>query len=321
MATNLTHELLLYATYFAPRGERRLLDLGGQIAQRYLSPTDRLIGVIGSPGAGKSLLIKGMFPGLELTNDDDGINVRPLPLLNRGRNRFFEAHTYHLDVNFESAFTPLPELAMAVERAVEAGKRVVAEHFEILYPHLHQNADLIVGIGEEVIVTRPNVFGPLPREVAHVVHSSLIYRKMAHTAEDLCILMLEKHFGFDKSMFSKHGDVRRGFVIQFDKPPQIDIDALEAAVQKLIDQKLQVSFQDEGNIRIGEGIMMHCTGPRIHVNNTGEIENFRMLKDLRYDRQTNLYFLTGFVGAAHFTDVNNVNTLQLEGCIEKIKGD
>ena len=28
---------------------------------------------IGMPGSGKSALIRGMFPGLELTNDDDGV--------------------------------------------------------------------------------------------------------------------------------------------------------------------------------------------------------------------------------------------------------
>lgn len=309
MATNLTHELLLYATYYAPRGEKRLLDLGSQIAQRYLSPQDRLIGMIGSPGAGKSLLIKGMFPGLELTNDDNGVNIRPLPLLNRGRNAFFDSHTYHLDVNFESAFTPINTLAEAVEKAINSGKRVIAEHFEIIYPFLHQNADMIVGIGEEVIVTRPNIFGPLPQEVARIVQSSLIYRKMAHTAEDLCILVLEKKFGFDQSMFTKHGDVRHGFVVQFETMPQIDIPALEAEVQRIIKAALPVSFEDENHVRVGEDRIMHCTGPRIHVENTGNIVNFRLLSDIRFDPQTRLYFLTGFVGAQEFDDVNNVNTL------------
>jgi len=304
LATNLTHELLLYATYYAPRGERRLLDLGSQIAQRYLSPQDRLIGMIGSPGAGKSLLIKGMFPGLELTNDDNGVNIRPLPLLNRGRSSFFDSHTYHLDVNFESAFTPITTLAEAVEKAISSGKRVVVEHFEILYPFLHQNADMIVGIGEEVIVTRPNVFGPLPQEVADIVHPSLIYRKMAHTAEDLCIMVLEKVYGFDRRMFNKHGDVRHGFIVQFETKPKIDIEGLEKEVQSLIDKALPVSFEDECHIRIGEELLMHCTGPRLHVDNTKDIVNFRLLKDICYDRKSDLYFLTGFVGEEEVKDIN-----------------
>ena len=57
-----------------------MADLGMQIAQQYLSPFDKLIGIIGEAGSGKSMLVKGMFPGLELTNDDEGVNVRPLPI-------------------------------------------------------------------------------------------------------------------------------------------------------------------------------------------------------------------------------------------------
>ena len=64
----------LYSVYFAPRGLTRMADLGMQIAQQYLSPFDKLIGIIGEAGSGKSMLVKGMFPGLELTNDDEGVN-------------------------------------------------------------------------------------------------------------------------------------------------------------------------------------------------------------------------------------------------------
>ena len=70
----------LYSVYFAPRGNERMADLGMQIAQQYLSPFDKIIGLVGVAGSGKSMIIKGMFPGLELTNDDEGVNVRPLPL-------------------------------------------------------------------------------------------------------------------------------------------------------------------------------------------------------------------------------------------------
>ena len=69
----------ILSTFYAPRGRNRIYDLGIQIAQMYLSPFDKLIGVLGDSGSGKSVLIRGMFPGLELTNDDGGVNVRPLP--------------------------------------------------------------------------------------------------------------------------------------------------------------------------------------------------------------------------------------------------
>ena len=47
------------------------------------------IGIIGEAGSGKSMLIKGMFPGLELTNDDNGVNTRPLPILDIEQQGFF----------------------------------------------------------------------------------------------------------------------------------------------------------------------------------------------------------------------------------------
>ena len=104
----------LYSFYFAPRGSRRMTDLGIQLSQMYLSPFDHIIGIIGDAGAGKSLLIKGMFPGIDLTNDDEGVNIRPLPLLSEDLTDPFAPHTYHLDIRFESAFTQMHELAEAI---------------------------------------------------------------------------------------------------------------------------------------------------------------------------------------------------------------
>ena len=52
------------SSYFAPRGHNRMYALGMQLAQLYLSPFDKLIGIIGEAGSGKSALIRGMFPGL-----------------------------------------------------------------------------------------------------------------------------------------------------------------------------------------------------------------------------------------------------------------
>ena len=75
-----------YSVFFAPRGRDRMYELGMQIAQMYLSPFDKLIGIIGEAGSGKSMLIKGMFPGLELTNDDNGINMRPLPIMDQSQD-------------------------------------------------------------------------------------------------------------------------------------------------------------------------------------------------------------------------------------------
>ena len=37
----------ILSSYYAPRGHQRMYNLGQYLAQMYLSPTDKLIGVIG----------------------------------------------------------------------------------------------------------------------------------------------------------------------------------------------------------------------------------------------------------------------------------
>ncbi len=287
-----SHSYLMQAEYYAPRGKRRLLDLGNRIAERYLSPDDRIIGLVGKAGAGKSLLIRGMFPGLELTNDDDGINIRPLPLMQDAEAGFFKNHSYHVDVRFESAFCQMWELAEAVEKAIFAGRRVVIEHFDIIYPHLKFNAELLIGIGEEVIVTRPNVFGPKPKDLCDIVFESLKYRIMSHTVEDLTIMVL-RDMGVARPEI--HSDVKHGFVLEFSHIPDIDFDMVEETVQQLIKEDLPISYHDEEHITIDDRVW-RCTGPRLHVASTGEINKFRLLKEYKWDPIQQLYIIAGLVG-------------------------
>lgn len=309
MAISLIQESLMYAVYFAPRGKKRLLNLGHQLAQRHLSPLDKLIGFIGDAGAGKSLLIKGMFPGLELSNDDEGVNVRPLPILSNLDRGFFSSHTYHLDVRFESAFTQMHVLAESVKRAIEQDKRVIIEHFDLIFPFLGVNAEILIGIGEEVIVTRPNIFGPQPRDIADIVFKSIKYRKMAHTAEDLTCKVLEEEFCFKHSQV--HSDVKHGFVLEFEQKPDIDIEALEKKVREYIERKIDICYLDDNHIRIGINENYHCTGPRIHVKNTGEIENFQLIKEFKYDPISKTYALAGLVGSERAIDMNDLNKFSL----------
>ena len=299
----------LYSVYFAPRGRDRMYALGMQIAQLHLSPFDRIIGVIGEAGSGKSMLIKGMFPGLELTNDDEGVNIRPLPILcQEDENRFYSPHTYHLDMRFEMGFTQLHVLVDAIRQAVDRGKRVIVEHFDLLYEALGFNADLIVGIGEEVIVTRPNVFGPLPDTIASIVHKSIRTRQMAHTAEDLC----ERHMNQEDYLRCEHADIKNGFLLTFpDTRPEIDIQRLEEQVLADIRADLPVEYADDGHVRIGGGIQP-CTGPRTHVSSTGKIEGFRLLKKLIWDARTGRWLLVGRVGALRPDEVGSINNMDLE---------
>jgi len=289
----LMHEQLMYASYFAPRGRNRMFVLGQQISERYLSPLDRLIGIVGGPGAGKSSLIKGMFPGLELTNDDDGVNVRPLPILKNIDKDFFSSHTYHIDIRFELAFTQIHVLAEAIKQALSHDKRVIVEHFDLLYPILGTNADVLLGVGGEVIVVRPNVFGPFPQEIADVVIKTLKYRKMAHTAEDLMESILLKDYG--AILPFSHRDVHHGFVLEY--PVEIDADLVEVEkkIQNIIDEGVKVCYSDEGHIQIGD-VSWACTGPRTHVRNTEEIENFRVMHKYIHDPKTKTYLIIGLVG-------------------------
>lgn len=305
------HTNHLHSVFFAPRGGMRMAELGNELSQRYLRSSDKLIGIIGDAGAGKSMLIKGMFPGLELTNDDDGVNIRPLPLLElvddplssygfgngKSFRLFATPHTYHIDIRFEQGFTPLPRLAQAILIALERGKRVVVEHFELVYPFLKTedtdrllNANLLIGVGEEVIVTRPNIFGPLPEDIAAIAHKSIRFRKMVHSAEDLTETFLDSSVGE-----YEHSDVKHGFVLCFREEPNIDVDQLEEKVKAAIAQDLPIAFQDEEHIKIGD-VLKRCSGPRNHVRSTGEIEGFVMIKKVPFDPVSRRYMLIGLVG-------------------------
>ena len=283
----------ILSSYYAPRGHNRMYALGMQLAQMYLSPTDRLIGIIGEAGSGKSALIRGMFPGLELTNDDNGVYIRPLPLLEQDNQfAFFSPHTYHVDIRFENGFTQMTELADAVKEALRKGKRVVVEHFDLLYPLLGANANILIGVGEQVLVARPTLFGPEPEEIREVVYKSLHYRLMAHTAEDLCEMYMDQ---FDMERCG-HDDVKHGFAIYFpDTPPSFDIAELEEKVKAVIAQDLPVTYVDENHISVGDKVHK-CNGPRIHVHRTGQVENLKLLPHLLYDEFKHRYLLVGCVG-------------------------
>lgn len=285
-----THNL---SSYYAPRGAQRMYALGQYLAQMYLSPNDKLIGIIGEAGSGKSALIRGMFPGLELTNDDNGVYVRPLPLLEQDRGfAFFSPHTYHLDIRFENGFTQMSVLADAIHEALDKGRRVVVEHFDLIYPLLGANANMLVGVGEQVLIARPSIFGPEPEEIRQEVYKSLKYRLMAHSAEDICeMFMSEKDVIRDG-----HDDVRHGFALYFpETKPDLDIKELEQKVLDIIAKDVPITYVDEKHISVGDNIQ-ECSGPRVHVRRTGQIENFHLLDHFIYDRFKRRYLLVGCVG-------------------------
>jgi GTPase SAR1 family protein len=286
-------EDLIEASYYAPRGRRRLFQMGGELAHRYLQPSDCLVGVIGTEGSGKSTLIKGLFPGLELTNDDDGVNNRVAPIYDFDPDDFFSHHTFHLDVRYELAFHQIHEIVDAINRVLEKERRIIVEHFDLLYPHIKRNADIIFAIGEDISVYRPTIFGPSPLKIKAQVEKNTKYRLMAHSAEDIVGNIIERDYNLKPNI--QHSDVNHGFVIQFDEKPSLDLHALEKEVLAIIAKDLPIRPCKGDRISI-DGVEVACTGKRIHVASTGLIENFRLLKSFYLDPATKKYLLVGVVG-------------------------
>lgn len=296
---------MVSSQYFAPRGKERLMFLGEQISHRHINHDDKLIGIVGDAGAGKSSLIKGMFPGLQLSNDDDIVDPRKIMQVRNMLTDVQDATTFHLDIRFQMAFTQMYEIVDYVNTLLERNRRVVIEHFNLLHSALGKNADLIVGIGEEIIVARPSLFGPHPESIYDIVHNSLQYRKMAHSAEEVATTLLEEMFGITESEYF-FSDIRNGFLIKFYKKPNIDLNYLAELIDEKIAENMDISYYDEDHIIIG-GKVIPCDGPRFHVKNTSEIKDFSLVREFVHDPETDTYCLIGLVDN-YMGDLKNRNT-------------
>ncbi|NDV59666.1 alanine-tRNA synthetase second additional domain-containing protein [Bacteroides sp. 519] len=304
---NLIQEYSVFSQYFAPHGRERLLFLGEQIAQRHLTYTDRLIGIVGDAGSGKSSLIRGMFPGLELSNDDDMLNPRKIMQVRDLFENVQQSTTYHIDMRFQTAFTQMYEIVDFVRNALEHKRRVIVEHFNLLYTALGINADVLVGIGEEIIVTRPSIFGPQPQSIYDIVSKSLHYRKIAHTIEDITIMILTTEFGINRKIMYA-SDMRNGFVLKFTEEVDLDFELLNTRVKEEIDRHLDVCCCDEDHILIGNK-KVACNFPRLHVLNTSEIEEFTFIKRFIPDPKTNTYCIVGVLSNNENIAIDNLNTV------------
>lgn len=305
---SLIQEYTIYSLYFAPRGRERLLYLGDQIGRRHLNFRDKLIGIIGDAGSGKSSLIRGMFPGLELTNDDDRLDTHKIMRIRNLEDSFANATTFHIDMRFQMAFTQMHEIVDFVNGALEQERRVIIEHFNLLYPALQQPADIMVGIGEEIMVVRPTVFGPLPQNIYDLVHASLRHRKMAHTVEDLTIYLLENEFNVSHKIFFS-SDIRKGFLLRFTEKVDLDLEKLALRINERLAEHLPICYHDETHILFGDKIL-RCLGPRLHVPNTEDVTDFRLLTRFIHDNKTDTYCLVGILDdhLEECATLNNVHT-------------
>ncbi|MDH6312328.1 tRNA A37 threonylcarbamoyladenosine biosynthesis protein TsaE [Parabacteroides sp. PFB2-10] len=297
----------VFSQYFAPHGRERLLFLGEQIAQRHLTHTDRLVGIVGDAGSGKSSLIRGMFPGLELSNDDDMLNPRKIMQVRDLFEDVQQSTTYHIDMRFQIAFTQMYEIVEFVQNALEHKRRVIVEHFNLLYPALGMNADILVGIGEEIIVTRPSIFGPQPQSIYNIVSSSLHYRRVAHTIEDITMLILSTEFNVDRKIIYP-SDMRNGFILKLTKEVDLDFERLNARVKEEIAKNLDICYFDEDHILIG-GTKVVCNFPRLHVLNTSEVEAFTLIKRYIPDPKSDTFCIVGVLSNDENISIDNLNTV------------
>ena len=179
----------------------------------------------------------------------------------------------------------------------------MVEHFDQIYDALGYNAQILFGIGEEIIVARPNVFGPFPAAIKAVVEKTIKYRLMAHSAEDITELRPRARLPLSasRSPLRREARLRHQFPEQAgDRPGE-----LEAKVKDIIRQDLPIQPAGEDRITIGE-YAFPCTGTRTHVQHSGEIENFRLVKEFSYHSIFKEYMLIGIVGPHESAGYENI---------------
>ncbi len=79
-------------------------------------------------------------------------------------------------------------------------------------------------------------------------------------------------------------------------------------MKEIIAADLPVAYKDEGHVYIGEHIHP-CTGPRLHVKSTGEIENFSLLPQFQYDPIQHQYLLVGLIGERQRDNIRDLNRI------------
>ena len=124
---------------------------------------------------------------------------------------------------------------------------------------------------------------------------------MAHSAEDVISHILSKDYNYTPPVL--HSDVRHGFVIAFPEEPKINLVELEQKVFDFIKNNIKIAPAAGDYINLGNE-RVYCTGKRIHVKSTGQIEHFRLLKSYKYDPISKQYLLVGIVGREEISGFN-----------------
>ena len=159
------------------------------------------------------------------------------------------------------AFTQIHVLADAIKQAIAQDKRVVVEHFDLIYPLLGYERRNTYWYRREVIVTCPKIFGPKPQDIADIVYKTIRYRRMAHSAEDITCKILEYDYGFTHPQM--HGDVRLRVCADFQCKTWVDLYELEARVSNIWDEGIEISCLDDNHIQFGNGTSIAAQAPEI----------------------------------------------------------
>ena len=61
-----------------------------------------------------------------------------------------------------------------------------------------------------------------------------------------------------------------------------------------------------------QGEPFYCTGKRCHVKRSSQIENFRLLKEYRFDPASKKYLMVGIVGQKRIEIFDELPPVQLE---------
>ena len=80
---------------------------------------------------------------------------------------------------------------------------------------------------------------------------------------------------------------------------------------EMIRMDLPIIPYDEEHIKIGDYVM-HCTGPLMHVESTGKIQNFTLMKDFYYEPRFHYYVVAGTVGVKHTQDAGDEDVNKIE---------
>jgi len=137
-----------------------------------------------------------------------------------------------------------------------------------------------------------------------VVDRTLKFRLMAHSAEDITTSIMERDYNYRRPVL--HSDVKHGFVIKFPEKPTVDINELEQKVLEVIASDVPVFQAGENRIRIGKTDLF-CTGTRTHVKSTGQIDNFRLVHEYKFNPLSKDWMLIGIVGRREIAGIEELS--------------